>query len=286
MKMKNKRIYEIYKKQEEDNIIHISECQQHLLKMFDRFCAFCKENGISVFLLWGTLLGAKRDGKIIPWDDDIDLGTSESDFRKILELKNSLSSYGLKLVHHSINKHIHSNGIRIYDDTLFEFCKSTFCDYIEPVYIDIFVFCRVSKSEKKLEIIKKIKRCYNLLIIKETKWKSRSFFRWFLRTIYRGILFIFSSRTLHKRIDSLVEQLYCGKGSYEIAFPDTFHNSKIVFFKKNAFDRLELIDFEKIACLAPTQYDYILTKSYGDWKKPRDRSSGEIFKKCYLIRKE
>lgn len=47
--------------------------------------------GVKYWLEWGTLLGAVREGKIIPWDTDIDLGAmcSESDklIRKIPELE-------------------------------------------------------------------------------------------------------------------------------------------------------------------------------------------------------
>jgi len=38
---------------------------------------------IRFWLDWGTLLGAVREGKIIEWDHDVDLGMMESDFKKI-----------------------------------------------------------------------------------------------------------------------------------------------------------------------------------------------------------
>lgn len=43
---------------------------------------FDKHN-IKFWLDWGTLLGAIRNGKIIEWDHDIDLGIREEDFKKI-----------------------------------------------------------------------------------------------------------------------------------------------------------------------------------------------------------
>lgn len=40
--------------------------------------------GIKYWLDWGTLLGAMRNGKIIEWDTDIDLGTMSDSLKKII----------------------------------------------------------------------------------------------------------------------------------------------------------------------------------------------------------
>ena len=282
--MKNANLYTKYKCQTNDITFKLPECQKHILKMLDNFLRFCNDYNISVFLLWGTLLGAKRNGKIIPWDDDIDLGISPEDFNRLLSLKDKISDYGLDLIHYSINSHIHSNEIRIYQRDLYEICDATLHKYLKHVYIDVFSYCKVTMNDNTNELISKIRKCSKKLIIKETKWKSTSLFRAILRELYKTMLFFVSSTKLHIKIDKYITMLDNGLGDYKITFPDTFHNNKINFFDKDAFDNFSIIDFENIKCLIPSDADYILTKAYGNWETPNDRSGGKIFDKIYIKR--
>ena len=54
------------------------------------------KHGVEYWLDCGTLLGAVRDGKFIPWDGDIDLGTLESQMSKIKIVAKELMKYGLE----------------------------------------------------------------------------------------------------------------------------------------------------------------------------------------------
>lgn len=56
----------------------------------------CLENNINYWISCGTVLGAVRHGGFIPWDDDIDISMSFSDFKKLKEILHSNSKYVLQ----------------------------------------------------------------------------------------------------------------------------------------------------------------------------------------------
>ena len=61
----------------------LKEIEFDLLKVFD---TFCRENNIRYFLAYGTLLGAVRYKKFIPWDDDVDLLIPREDYNRMISL--------------------------------------------------------------------------------------------------------------------------------------------------------------------------------------------------------
>lgn len=54
-----------------------------------------KENGATMFLLYGTALGLYRDGKFLPGDDDLDIGSFDADKRDAIA--KTLSERGFQI---------------------------------------------------------------------------------------------------------------------------------------------------------------------------------------------
>ena len=74
----------------------LEEVQKQLLITLDELDKICRENKICYSLHGGTLIGAERNHKLIPWDDDIDVSMSRKNFIK-LEQALKKKSYGCSL---------------------------------------------------------------------------------------------------------------------------------------------------------------------------------------------
>lgn len=70
----------------------LKEIEFDILKMFD---SFCREHDIKYYLAFGTLLGAVRYKKFIPWDDDIDVLVPREDYNRLLTLFQDSEKYCL-----------------------------------------------------------------------------------------------------------------------------------------------------------------------------------------------
>ena len=64
----------------------------HLLTKLDEICT---KHNLTYFLYAGSLLGQARMGKIIPWDDDLDIAMEVNHLIKFTKIVNSNESNGL-----------------------------------------------------------------------------------------------------------------------------------------------------------------------------------------------
>lgn len=81
----------------EDNTNMPNCCRDHLIQTIHYTADLLSKNQIIHWLDFGSLLGALRNGKIIPWDCDGDFGVLLRDRNKILNLKEQIEKDGYKL---------------------------------------------------------------------------------------------------------------------------------------------------------------------------------------------
>ncbi|MCQ2353509.1 MAG: LicD family protein [Clostridia bacterium] len=113
------------------------ECQLACNYILQRIKEICDNNGIHMFLLDGTLLGAVRHGGFIPWDDDIDIGMMREDYEKLKEV--IFQAPELSIRNYYNNRY---NNIKI---VKVKFKGS------DAFYVDIFLFDSLDTSNGNIE---------------------------------------------------------------------------------------------------------------------------------------
>lgn len=74
---------------------HLLMQQKACVKLLQMVTQDLDAAGIKYFITGGTLLGAARNGKFIPWDDDIDIDLMRPDFNRAVELLTKKYNRGL-----------------------------------------------------------------------------------------------------------------------------------------------------------------------------------------------
>ena len=110
---------------------------------------------ITYWLEGGTLLGLRREGRLLPWDNDLDISIHESEFNKLSLLQNTLKKNGYRVRTRVFEKdsEVFKKGdlrmIKIRTKCFFGILKGNVC-------LDVFI--KYTKNEKTYwEIANKVK---------------------------------------------------------------------------------------------------------------------------------
>ncbi len=118
----------------------LRKAQLKMLEMLDVFDEICRKHSINYWLVWGTLLGARRHGGFIPWDDDLDVAVLKSDYKNLLSILKKELPANLKLQAKETDKNYWFFWAKIRDTNSRYYEKATerfnFDD--NGIFIDIF----------------------------------------------------------------------------------------------------------------------------------------------------
>ena len=82
----------------------LREYQLNLIDFAQKWLPKFEELNISYFLISGNLLGAYRNNRFIPWDDDFDIGMMRTDFEKLIQyLREKYNEISVKKISYILN---------------------------------------------------------------------------------------------------------------------------------------------------------------------------------------
>lgn len=242
-----------------------------LLDILEEFIRICEKYNLKYCLDGGTILGAVRHKGFIPWDDDIDVSLSRSDFNRFLEIaKNELSpKYFLQYgttdpEHYQAFACVRDNKTSAIDLAWVRAGKR----HSMGVGIDIFPFDyipeRLSDMKWKMWWNKQISRVYGFAFSRNLRgWR-----KWLLRPCFILIYKIVGNNRLIKWRDanfaSYTEEKATRYGNLVFQV-----GNERGFFRKHVFSDRIKVSFEHIEAYVPVGYDEYLTQLYGkNWRTP------------------
>lgn len=243
--------------------VQIGECG--ILKFIGDLCV---KNKWNYALAYGTLLGAAREGKVIPWDDDVDIIMPREDYEKFrdycLENANDISPFEI-FDPRSTDGYPH-NIVRISDSrTILEFDNEI--DYGIGLFVDVYPFDEIGNDfQHAVKVLRKARRYASLCFLAGRKHYARDNTRSFVKQLIKLPAYAYAKHKgvsyFKRKIDKLVEQ-ESKPGNLATCLSWAGGTKKEEIYNSSIF-QTKPIDFEGLKLMAPADYDSVLRVTYGD----------------------
>ncbi len=214
-----------------------------MLKTLEIFDDICCENHLRYSLHGGTLLGAERNHRFIPWDDDVDVSMSRIDFDKLRGLLKSKSEGILADIEN--NQWVSQFYVKQYQTR-----------------IDIFIYDYISERKffQKLKIT--VLHFLQGMIRSKTDWSAFSLHHKCALLITNLIGKMFSKQKKLKWYDYVSKNWFVGSKEYIHRSNDNFNSIKQVS-DKSYMEQYTFIELEGRTFSVNVNYKEFLKEWYG-----------------------
>lgn len=246
--------------------IELNEQKKIMIELLEYFDKVCRENDIKYSLIGGSLIGAIRHKGIIPWDDDIDVILSKSEYLKLIQILENMNDSRYKLL--TINN---CRGYNFPFPKLVD--KRTFV--VEPrllnqieeygIFIDIFSYSNTSNSEKiRIKDFKKIKLLNSMMSRTKLDFKDDGFKQNFLRLNKNILSKIIGYRNIIKFLNNIYNKYNNVDTDYVVSNWPVYNINKEVQKSKNIIEYTD-VEFENMKIMIFKNYDEILRTTFGNY---------------------
>ena len=152
----------------------LERLQATLYRILAEIKRVCDKHGIRYFITGGTAIGAYFWGKILPWDDDVDVGMPRADYERFARIAQEEMGQDYFLQTPQTDPHVPFFFMKVRMNGT-EFNEGTFrkLNIHQGIYVDIFPFDRMPENKKIEKIQHNILFFLNGLFIAKEIWQWR-----------------------------------------------------------------------------------------------------------------
>lgn len=262
----------------------IEEIKKIQLELLDEVDLFCKNNNISYYLYYGSLIGAIRHQGYIPWDDDIDILMPRPDYDKFCELykRNSNNKYRL----FTVDSKDYIYPFAKISDTTTAVVEKWMLTNVLGVNIDIFPLDGVPENLNRFKCKARIVLAYHY--IQQLTSREQKARKTFVMTVLSYLLYyplkFFGQKYWLRRIDKIIRAIDYNSSNYVGNFSiDTYIKKER--FKKEWFSGSINMLFEGKKYPVPIGYDSVLKALYGRYMElpPKEKRVNKHENKAYKL---
>lgn len=242
----------------------VKQVQQKILEVMKYIDALCRKHSITYYIMGGTALGAVRHGGFIPWDDDLDIFMTPSEYEKfkhVFEKENS-SLFVLQEWRTTPN-YLEYAKVRMNGTTFIEEVYKDRKDLHQGIYVDIMILHKVPKNRLIQKLVYYESKFVTLYALSQRNWKPKTKGQALVLKSLRFMPCKLMARCFYRRIyhydDWKTGFMYC----YWIT-PAKFRSG---LFDASFFSEPVDVPFEDTVLLGSKKIKEYLEYRYGDYMK-------------------
>ena len=235
--------------------------QMKMLRILEFVDRVCRKHGIRYWLSSGTLLGAVRHGGFIPWDDDLDIIMTHSNYNRFLKVcKEQLNSNKYYVQEGLVDWPLDYSKIKLRDTILKEPEGYIPATGEQGIFVDVFKLDNVSSNRFFAYwqyVCAKVLLCYQLSL---RTYKSADL----KKKILMYLAFPLRCGYVRDFFRRQVERLNCRESEYwGFFYGRTKYKTSIL--NKRIYGTPIRVPFEDTELPVPEHYHEYLTKMFGDY---------------------
>lgn len=242
----------------------IRDVQDKILEIMKFIDSVCRKHNIVYFIMGGTALGAVRHGGFIPWDDDLDIFMTPSEYEKFKRAFEAEKGDTYILQEwKTCPDYLEYAKVRMNGTTFIEKSQLHNKELHQGIYVDIMILHKLPNDVKIQKKIYRESKYVVLYAISHRGWHPKNL---------KQKLAVACLRLLPNRL--LLRKCYRDIYSYDNLQGDfvwSYYITKAKFnqgmFRKDFFEKPTDIPFEDTVLMGPDNIREYLSIRYGDYMK-------------------